>query len=97
MSWNHTNEPPWKAIEIDGFWKVTTDRGDPSEEYDVNSSGDEEVVRLQAAAPDLLAACEVTRRWIEDETLNDLDELSEDCKDVLATVRSAITAAKGEP
>jgi type VI protein secretion system component VasF len=56
MAWNDTNEPPWKATEINGFWEVTTDRGDPGEEYDVTSSGDEEVARLQAAAPALLNA-----------------------------------------
>lgn len=52
--------------------------------------------RIERAAPALLAACEDARHWLEDETLNDLDELSDDAKRVLQTLRAAIAKARGE-
>jgi len=95
MPWNDQNLPPWKATEIHGFWEVTTDRGDPSDEFDVTASGDEEVIRLAAAAPALLAACEATLDWLNDAMVNP-DELSQDAKEIRATVHAAIALAKGQ-
>jgi hypothetical protein len=50
--------------------------------------------RLIAAAPELLAACEAAKEWLEDETFNDLDELSDDCKELLETMRNVVKLAK---
>ena len=49
----------------------------------------------QVERAELLAACEAVKHWIEDETLNDLDELSDDCKELLRIVRAAIAKARG--
>lgn len=68
------NGPPWKAVQINGTWCVTTDRGNPAEEFDVNESGYEWVVKLEAAAPALLAACERICQWV-DESFS-VDEVS---------------------
>jgi hypothetical protein len=55
-----------------------------------------EIARRWNAHDDLYAACEAVETWIEDETLNDLDELSDDCKAILATVKAALAKARGE-
>lgn len=48
------------------------------------------------AANDLLGTCEVVKRWIEEDTLKNLDELSGDAKAILRMVRSAVAKARGQ-
>lgn len=55
---------------------------------------DDDAVKIWATL-DLLAACEAVKRWIEDETFNDLDELSDECKELLSIVRAAVAKATG--
>ena len=62
--------PPWKVVPPSAYsdvWTVTTDRGDPAEEYDVFEDPPEWAVRLGAAAPALLAACEEVLDWREND------------------------------
>ena len=41
----------------------------------------------------LLAACQEVNQWIECDTMVDLEDLSDDCKEVLGIVLAAIAAA----
>jgi hypothetical protein len=58
-TWRSVDEmhaPPWQAsyAECWSTWEVSTDRGDPSDEYSVNdASFDEATNRLWAASPEL--------------------------------------------
>jgi hypothetical protein len=55
------HDPPWKARHFNadsphgGIWYVSTDRADPSEEYDVFEDLTEGHARLASAAPEMLA------------------------------------------
>jgi hypothetical protein len=64
-------------------------------EHDTEADAAACIARYEAT-DDLYAACEAVETWIEDETLNDLDELSDDCKALLATVKAALAKARGE-
>jgi hypothetical protein len=83
----HTRQSPTDP-RIGPFW----DNGDR-----IMSESREAVeanARLIAAAPELLAACEAAKEWLEDETFNDLDELSDDCKELLETMRNVVKLAR---
>jgi hypothetical protein len=43
----------------------------------------------------LLAACEATEAWLADVMHHTEDDLSDEARDILATVRAAIKATKG--
>jgi hypothetical protein len=71
-------------------------RKDPGLLIGADEANDWADASLMAAAPDLYAACEEVRTWLEDESFNDLDDLSDDCKDLLATIKAALSKARGE-
>ncbi len=51
---------------------------------------------LRAVHVQLLTACEAVKDWIEDNTFSDIDELSDDAKEILETVRAAVAKARKE-
>lgn len=58
------------------------------------------IAELTTQRDELLKACQEVKRWIECDTMVDLGELSDDCKEVLGVVRAAImrtTATPSEP
>ena len=57
----HMYAPPWRVDPPTlpfATWTVTTDRGDPSDEYDVLEDPPEWLCRLLVVAPKLLAFAE---------------------------------------
>lgn len=48
------------------------------------------------ALPAMYRALNEVRSWIEEDTMVDLDDLSDDAKGILETVRTALAAARGE-
>lgn len=93
----HTPGPWMQKPYVDGIDIVSHDGSKVAEISDrfLDSVGmPPDNGRLIAAAPKLLAACEKTAAWIE-ETMYDQDDLSDDAKEILATVKASIAEAKG--
>lgn len=104
----HTG-PPWKAsvshyqgdrVEYD-IWTVTSDRGDPSDEYDVLESLTESQARLIATAPALVAEVERLRkiksaaRMLVDDAGTQLNSFVTVDRDLFDALCDALDATEG--